>query len=192
MTSLEFTRRDLLRAGGAVAGGGVLASTLLGGESRRVRAAGLSASDVSVSSNDGTLSTLTVDPSLTVSWNGLGDSVANIQVVVSASGPQNSGAVYSNTSNPSTTGKSGDETVEPGELNLLSGNDNGVLTAGNFEPSTDGTSETTDVTVTVEANLKDSSSNTIASTTESVTFSVTVYDEESTSSVSGSLNTDGT
>lgn len=187
----SLSRRDFVRAGAAAAGGSVLVATLPERSSGSVQTAGLSASDVSISSNDGTLTTLTIDPSLTVSWDGLGTAVSDIQVIISASGPSNSGTVYSNTSNSSTTTKSGDQTIEPGVLNLLSGNNNGVLTAGNFEPATDGGSKSTDVTVTVEINLKDSSSNDIASVTESVTFTVTVSDTASSTSLSGSLNTNG-
>lgn len=186
-----LSRRDFVRAGAAAAGGGVLVATLPERSSGSVQTAGLSASDVSVSSNDGTLNTLMIDPNLTVSWDGLGTAVSNVQVIITASGPSNSGTVYSNTTNSSTTAKSGDHTIQPGELNLLSGNDNGVLTSGNFEPESDGTSKSTDVTVTVEVNLKDSSSNTIASATESVTFTVTVSDTASSTSLSGSLNPSG-
>lgn len=154
-----------------------------------IQASGLTADDVTVTNNGGNLSTLTIDPSIDVTWSNISEPVSNVQLNITVTNPasDNSAQVVSN--GKSTSGTSGSVTISLGEKSLLSSG-NGPLNAANFEPSSDGGTKQTDVEVTVEVILQDSSSGTIKSTSKTSTFTVTVQAESMT--VSGSLGTGAT
>jgi hypothetical protein len=193
----ELSRRDMVRAGAGTAVAIVAGSgAFLYSSGGTVRAAGLSANDVSVTSNDGELTTLTIAPDITVSWDGQETAVAEVHAtwhVKTASTSETSigSTPYSiEVSNPS---KSGSVSRTFSEINLLS-NNGGALSGSNFDASTDGGSNTTDVTLSMDVTLKDSGSNTIVSVTDVLgptTYAVTVNNAESTVSSSGTANTSG-
>ena len=78
-------------------------------------------------------------------------------------------------------------------INLLS-NNGGALSGSNFDATTDGGSNTTDVTLSMDGKLKDSGGDVLVDSTDLLgprTFSVTVMNSDSTVSSSGTANTDG-
>ncbi|SDY95167.1 hypothetical protein SAMN05216564_11813 [Halopenitus persicus] len=192
----ELTRRNAIRvcSGSAlalIAGGGVLTYS----SESAVAATGLTANDVSVSSADGSLTTLTITPDITVSWDGQETEVAEIQatwyVKTSSTSETTVGSTpYSITvSSPGTNG-SVDHTFP--EISLLS-NNGGALSGSNFDATTDGGSTTTTVTLSMDVTLKDSGSNTITSQTDVLgpqNYDITVNNTES--SVNPSISSSGT
>ena len=93
----------------------------------------------------------------------------------------------------STPSKSGEQSHTFSEINLLSAN-GGALSASNFEATSDGASNTTDVTLSMDLTLKDSGSNTITSKTDILgpkTYAVTVTNSDSTTTSTGTANTSG-
>lgn len=197
----EFTRRDAIRAGGGstlglLAGGAWIAYS----SGSAVAATGLTANDVTVDSADGSLTTLTIAPSITVSWDGQDSEVDEIKATWSVGTSYTDETTVGNTpysisvSNPGTSG-SVDHTFPT--ISLLS-NNGGALTESNFDATTDGGSTTTDVTLSMDVVLKDSGDNTIASQTDILgpkTYAVTVNNESSTVEPiidsSGTANTSG-
>lgn len=174
----------------AVAGGGV---TLLAAESEpAVAATGLSAADVNVSTNDGSLNTLTLEPDVDVSWDGQETKVSEVQYTWSASTSFNSGTLGTFSKSVTTPGKNGSVFKSFSRINML-GRNSGPLTASNFESSTDGGSNSTDVTITLDVTLKDEGGSTITTKNDilSATYSVTVSNKTSTVSSSGTANTGG-
>ncbi|SDX91311.1 hypothetical protein [Halopenitus persicus] len=194
---VELTRRTVLRAGGGstlalITGGGLLVYS----SEPAVAATGLSADDVTVSSNDGELTSLTIAPDITVSWDGQETAVAEIQATwsVASSGTSEStvGSTPYSISAPS-PGKSGSVDHTFPEISLLS-NNGGALSASNFAATTDGGSTNTDVTLSMDVTLKDSSSNTVTSATDVLgpkTYAVTVTNVESTVDSTGTAGTGG-
>lgn len=198
----DITRRGAVRvgAGSAVAllaGGGMLYHST----EPVVAATGLDASDVSVSSDDGTLTTLTVTPDVTVSWDGQDSPVEEVRATwkVETNGTSETtvgSTPYSITvSDPTTNGSV--QHAFP-EISLLS-NNSGALSESNFTASTDGGTESTVVTLSMDVILKDSGDNTIDKVTEVLgptdyTVTVNNTDTSTTSSItsSGTANTDGT
>jgi hypothetical protein len=193
----ELSRRDMVRAGAGtavavVAGSGVFLYSPDG----TVRAAGLTADDVTVTSNDGELTTLTIAPDVTVSWDGQEAAVAEVHATWKVKTQSTSETTVGSTpytikvSDPSKSG-SVDHTFN--DINLLSTN-GGSLSASNFEAASDGGSETTEVTISMDVTLKDADSNTIASKTDVLgpaNYTVEVNNANSTVSSSGTANTSG-
>lgn len=158
-----------------------------------VAASGLDASDVTVSTNDEELNSLTIKPNITVTWEGMEDQVETIATkwyVKTNSTSETQFGPSPKKINVETPSKDGSvEHTYSSELHLL-----GPLSASNFEATSDGGSKTTDVTLSMNAELRDASSNMIESETDVLgpkTFSVTVTNESSTVSSSGTANTDG-
>lgn len=193
----DINRRDALKGGGSAVAALLAATGLVTVSSRRVFAAtGLTANDVSVSTTDGDLNTLTIAPDITVSWSGQPSAVSTVEVTwyvkTSSTSETTVGSTpYSYTvSDPS---KSGSISRTQSTINLLSGN-GGALSGSNFDASTDGASTTTDVTISMDSKLKDSGDNIIAQKTDILgpkTYSVTVTNEGSSTSASGTANTSG-
>jgi len=192
----ELSRRDVIRAGAGAAGVLVAGAGFTLYASEEVAAAGLSADDVTVSSNDGELTTLTITPDVTVSWDGQESAVAEVHatwyVKTSSTSETTVGSTpYSiSVSDPS---KSGSVSHTFPEISLLSKN-GGALTASNFTATTDGESTNTDVTLSMDVTLKDSGGNTIAAVTDVLgpkTYTVTVTNSTSSVSASGTANTNG-
>jgi hypothetical protein len=193
----ELTRRDVIRVGGGstlalIAGGGLVVYS----SDSAVAATGLTAKDVSVSSSDGDITTLTITPEITVSWDGQETAVAEIHATWHVKTSSTSETTVGSTpysiavSSPS---KSGSANHTFPEISLLSKN-GGALGASNFDSTTDDGSNSTDVTLSMDVVLKDSGSNTIASATDILgpkTYAVTVNNTESSVDSSGTANTSG-
>jgi len=193
----EMDRRELLKVGSATAASATLASSLVFfGSEEALAATGLTAADVSVSTTDGELNTLTLAPDITVSWDGQEAKVSTVEVTWKVKTNSTSETTVGQTpysfdvSSPSKTG-SIDKTLST--INLLS-NNGGALSGSNFDATTDGGSSTTDVTISMDATLKDSGSNVLAQQTDILgpaTYSVTVTNESSSLSSSGTAHTSG-
>lgn len=194
----DLSRRNVVRAGAStavavlVSGGALVYSS-----ESAVAATGLTANDVSISSNDGDLTTLTVTPDITVNWDGQETAVSEIQATWNVQTSSTSETTVGNTPysiSVSNSSKSGSVSHTFSEISLLSKN-GGALDASNFNAATDGGSTTTDVTLSMDATLKDSGSNTITSVTDVLgpnSYSVTVNNASSSVSSGGTANTDGT
>ena len=195
----RVTRRTLL-TGSAVTVAGVgagLGLSRLGSEPAGARAAasGLSASDVSVKSNDGTLSELTITPELTVEWQAFDEPVHALNVVIRAKTEEDSTPQPRNIKNhrvdlnsATTSG-----TVKPsiGEVDMLSANPD-VVDPADFEDDPGDGPTKTDVTVRVFVRFRDANDDVLSPIpSEEVTFTVSVTDLDATATVSGTLNTSG-
>jgi hypothetical protein len=166
---VEITRRNAVRTG-AGAGATLLVSggMLIRSTESAIAASGLTAGDVSVSSDDGSLTTLTITPNITVSWDGQDSQVTEIQATwkVMTSGTSETTirqTPYSISVSSETTSGSIDHTFP--EISLLS-NNGGALSASNFFATTDGDSKSTNVTLSMDVVLKDSGGNTVDSATD--------------------------
>jgi len=193
---VEVDRRDLVKGGAGaltalVAGGGIIQIS----SSPALAATGLTAQDVSVSSSDGELDTLTISPDITVSWSNRSSAVETVEVTWYVSTPFKSETSVGSTPNTydvSDPSKDGSINQTMGPINFLS-NNGGPLTGSNFDAS-DGNTTTTDVTISMDAKIKDSGDNTLATKTDILgpkTFTVQVSNTTSTTSASGTANTDG-
>ncbi|MDL0125607.1 twin-arginine translocation signal domain-containing protein [Halobacterium salinarum] len=188
----DTSRRTLLKR----AGGGAATLLAIGGgmtylSEPSVAATGLTADDVSVTSSNGTLTTLEIEPSITVSWSNQNTNVATVKVTWYVKTSSTSETTVGQTpyslsvSNPS---QDGSISKQMGPISLLS-NNGGALSASNFAAGTDGGTKTTDVTISMDATLQDSNGNQLANTTDLLgptTFAVSVTNESTESaSVSG-------
>lgn len=196
-----YSRRSIVRGAlGASAAGGIAAGTLYltsGDAGATATIAGVSANDVSVSSGDGQIESLTVDPSLTVDWSGFPDPVAELRVSIHAEPNTGTQVVISQqpfaVPSPSTDGS---HSPAIGQVNLLDKN-GGVVDESELADATeDGTPEATDVTVSVLVEFYDDGDNRMdvdsgSWITESVTFTVSVDNVATSATVTGSLNTNG-
>lgn len=192
------TRRDILKKAGSGAVFTLVAGGLFLQSSRSVTAAGFTAADVNVTTSDGKLNTLTIEPDVTISWS-QPEAVATVEATWEVETTSNSGTVGPTpyTHDVSDPTADGETTVDFPTINLLS-NNGGALTGSNFTAGTDGSSTTTDVTLSMDTTLKDSGGNQIASKTDILgpkTFAVTVTNEETTTnssvSASGTAHTSG-
>jgi hypothetical protein len=184
-----LSRRSVVKSalGVTVAAGtglGAIATT-----SSPATAASLNAANVDVTSNDGSLSTLTIAPDVTVTWSGQESGISNIDYVWNVSTGNNSGQIDSTSQSITGSPTSGDTNKVFPSIDLLQ-----VLSAGNFGGAPDGeTSSGTDVTVSLKATLKDTNGNIVTSKDPllTATFTVSVTNQASTTGGSGTANTSG-
>ncbi|MDL0137992.1 hypothetical protein PNP85_00485 [Halobacterium salinarum] len=189
----DLSRRTLLKRAGAgtatllAVGSGVTYLT-----EPSVAASGLTASDVSVTSSNGTLTTLEIEPSITVSWSNQNATVATVKVtwyVKTASTSETTVGTTPYSFSVSDPSQDGSISTQMGPISLLS-NNGGALSASNFAAETDGGTKTTDVTISMDATLQDTNGNQLANTTDLLgptTFAVSVTNEATEpASVSGS------
>lgn len=193
----ELDRREVLKVGGATAASAALASSLVVfGSEEALAASGLTASDVNVSTTDGELNTLTIAPDITVSWDGQEAKVSTVEVTWKVSTNSTSETTIGQTPysfDVSSPSKSGSIDRSISSISMLS-NNGGALSGSNFDADTDGGSNTTDVTISMDTTIKDSNSNVLAQQTDILgpsTYSVTVTNESSSVSSSGTANTSG-
>jgi len=194
------TRRTILKTAvgaGAVAGAGVGGVLLTTRDEPVLAASGLTAEDVDIENNDGSVSALTINPEPTVKWENLEESadvvVVDYWVRLSGSdGGSDGGSDYvARQEDSSIDGTSGTVTVSQFSTprNLL---EETSLTSGDFEDTTeDGEPETTDVELAVGTALGKDNGDVIIDTQDTVTFTVSVSNLESSVSVSGPMNTGG-
>ncbi len=184
-----LSRRSVVKSalGVTVAAGtglGAIATT-----SSPATAASLNAANVDVTSNDGSLSTLTIAPDVTVTWSGQESGISNIDYVWNVSTGNNSGQIDSTSQSITGSPTSGDTNKVFPSIDLLQ-----VLSASNFGGAPDGeTSSGTDVTVSLKATLKDTNGNIVTSKDPllTATFTVSVTNQASTTGGSGTANTSG-
>ena len=191
------SRRTVLKAAvgaGAVAGAGAGGILLTTRNEPVVAASGVTASDVSIESNDGTISELTISPEPTVEWENLEEAVGAVDVDYQAGlSGESLGYVriHRETTSPA---KSGSVTFPPGgPWDLIE--ESSELSSSDFEDTNeeDGVPEETDVDLRYSAYLLDEtgSGNPVATVRDTVTFTVSVNNLEGTATVNGPANTDG-
>ncbi|GAB3411367.1 hypothetical protein GCM10027435_02890 [Haloparvum alkalitolerans] len=153
----------------------------------------LDAADVSVSSTDGQLDSLTITPSITVDWANQDAAVATVEVTWHTSGPNTSKSTVGNTPyafTPSSSSTDGSLTRDMGEINLLN-----TLDASAFSADTDGNTTTSSVELWLDVTLKDSGDNILDQQDDilNTTFQVSVTNTEASASLSasGTANTSG-
>ncbi len=172
----------------AVAGAGI-GGLFLSTEQASAQVSGITADDVSVESGDGELETLTIAPTIDVQWNNFPDPVATIKVgagaALAGNNPQPLGNKVVSVADPA---PSGSMTVDLNAMSLLD-----QIDPQEFEDTTvDGVPAETDVVVSVGVIFFDSSEKRYDMVPQDqTTFTVSVNHLESTATVGGSMNTDG-
>lgn len=196
-TAAKVAMAALVVTGGTIA--------LLGLGTGPAFAASLTASDVSISTNDGNITAVTLNPTLAVSWQGLDEPVEQVlvQVKISNSSGDPNGNVLDGSqfldcaveSHPDCGETSGNTTFDYGneDINILNKSrytfrNNATLFDAEDFAAADGETETTPVfvTITARADMTDGSSQFY---NEQLSFNVSVTNEGSTVSAEGSLNT---
>lgn len=133
---MKLTRRGVI--GGAAAASSLGLGSILVGSTTAQTTSTISALDQSVDNPEGELDSLTISPELTVTWDGMDEEVTGIDLVVRL--PEYNATLYDE--NHPTNGTAGQKTLSTGELDLLS-----VISPEQFEPTSDGGTETETVTV---------------------------------------------
>lgn len=186
------TRRTILKTAvgaGAVAGAGVGGVLLTTRDEPVVAQSGLTAEDVTIENNDGSVSELTINPAPTVEWANLAEPADKVDVEYFAGlSSFESVATQSDSSMNATSG-----TVTMSQFSspkdLLAETS---LTSSDFEDTTeDGEPERTEVQLGAEATLYNDNGEVIISTNDVVVFMVSVHNAESSATVSGPMNTGG-
>lgn len=194
MTKSTFSRRTVLKGIGALAGAGAVGAGVVHFSTESAVAASFAATDASATTDDGTITQVTVEPTLTVEWDGLDTSPQEIDVTVTASG-ENDGTLHGNrkmaeTVSLSDRGTSGSKSVTMSAYNLVSPPPDGPFDPADFEAAADGGSVTRTVTLAGTVEVTDGTKPLTSDDIEAVTFDVTVNNQPSTASASGTANTD--
>lgn len=193
MTKLTLTRRTALKGIGVLGGVGTAAAgTIYYSTEGAVATASFDAANTNVTTDDGTITKVTIAPEITVGWGGFDTAPNTINVDVKAKPTNDTNLTGSRTVSDSfstsSTTLDGSETVTMGTYNLVDPT-NGPWEPSDFEASTDGTSTTR--TITLDLHVKVSSSSmTVTDAIVGTTYDVTVSNQPATSSTSGSANTD--
>jgi hypothetical protein len=178
---------------------------LVGVGSQGALAASVAASDVSIETNDGNVTAVTVDPTLTVSWDALEKPVEQLllQIKISDRGDDRNDNVLGGSqfldceidSHPDCGETSGNVTFDYGDerIDLLNRSrytfvDESTLFEASDFAAAEGETETTTVFVriTARADFADGSSKFFS---EDLSFDVSVTNREGTLSIDGSLDT---
>jgi len=188
-------RRNLLKgaAGVGVLGAGLLAMGF--GTNRntaRATVTGLTASDVTITSNDGQVSTLTIEPEFTIDWSDFETPVDGMLIDIEAQTEGgNGGYVVGHYPQISTASTQGSVTTQTPVLELLSAN-GGVIDRSALADTTEGDGPTsTVVELTFTVHFEDANNNDILTKTVTETFTVNVTNEAETTTVSVTANTNG-
>ena len=189
------TRRTILKTAvgtGAVAGAGVGGILLTTKDEPVIAQSGLTADNVTIENNDGSVSELTINPEPTVEWANLEEPADRVDVNYAVK-LSDSSTVYNIASqeDSSINGTNGTVTLSQFSTppNLL---EESGLSSEDFEDTEkDGEPETTDVELKVSTNLRNNNGDIIINTYDTVTFTVSVNNLESSATVSGPMNTDG-
>lgn len=150
---------------------------------------GFTANDVSITTDDGELSALTVAPEGTVDWSGLNGEADTVVVRVQVS--NGSTTVTTHSEHLSVAGTSGSTTFSVDPVNTLNETETWGNTAFDTEQfsAADGSSKTTSLTVQISVVVLDSENNVLETVTEETTFDVIVTNEATALSTSGTVNT---
>lgn len=165
-------------------------------------AASFTASDVAISTNDGQISSVTVQPDFDASWSNLDTGVDNVgyTIEVSDDGSNWESLVIATVdcSNPNADFScgvtSGTETIYQGNVqyDLLADGDyqsgTSPFSASDFSAS-EGSTETTTVHLRITLSVDDSNGNLVKETTVTRTFDVTVTNTDGSISISGIMGT---
>jgi hypothetical protein len=176
----------------------VVGFAFLGFGSGSALAVSVSAADIDISTNDGNVSSVTIEPGLTHSWTGVDSGVHQIQTTVDVSNDGSSwryANVFAKTcdlsSNPDfdcgQTSATVDQSIRT--ISIAGGGDyqTDAFSLSDFNAS-DGETKTTTVYVRLTVTLYDESSNALEETQVVKSFDVTVTNVEGQLSVSGALN----
>ena len=188
------SRRTVLKAAvgaGAVAGAGAGGVLLTTRNEPVVAASGITASDVSIESNDGTVSELTISPEPTVEWANLEESVEKVTVSYSAGLSNEPTGRVATQYDASMSAKSGSVTFPPGGPWELIAKSSELSSSDFRDTREDGTAKKSDVDLDCIAYCYPDEGATIAVARAGVTFTVSVNNLEGTMTVSGPANTDG-
>lgn len=185
------TRRRLLRTAGALGAVGLTASVfgeLTGG---RAIAATLRASDVSLSSDDGTITGLTVEPSVDVTWSGLDAPPQSVVLTTIVSDPNDAQVAHTFAEqqfDASSSTYSGSQTVPMTTQSILGGT---PFRASDFESTNDGQTNERSVRVEVGVRMELADGTSAESTAGPAEYLVRTTNAATTVSSSGTANTGG-
>jgi len=187
-------RRTVLKAAvgaGAVAGAGAGGVLLTTRNEPVVAASGITASDVSIENNEGTVSQLTISPEPIVEWANLEKPVDTVIMEYGAGLSGETTEFVGEHYGGGNQEKDGSVAFPPGgPWDLIA--ESSELSSSDFEDTTeDGTEEITDVDLRYRAMLFDAEGGVITQVAGTVTFAVSVNNLEGTATVSGPANTDG-
>lgn len=154
---------------------------------------GFTANDVSVDTDDGELSELTIAPSGTVSWSGLDSEAEKLHIQINVHNDTTN--VYAADQITAVNGTTNSVDFAFDEINLLDEADTKNATSANYLETdqfsaADGTSKETTLEVQVNVYILDSDS-VIENITEWTSFVVTVTNNEGVLTASGTVNTGG-
>ncbi|WP_144903238.1 hypothetical protein [Halobellus captivus] len=178
-TQRTQTRRTALKVFGGLLGAGTTSAVGLGVFTQRGSATvnndDFTAQDVTLESDDGTVTEIWLQPDLTYSWSGLNSSPTETEFIIEVSTPDGGVAELGReTDDEVTTGTSGtDAYTFANRLTLIS---DGPWSASDFKPGTDDTETFGPITVTVTANLKNGDDDSPYVDSASAEFTVTVTD----------------
>lgn len=194
-----LTRRRLL--GGAVGlaavGGAGFGALSFGTGEATAQASGVTPSDVSIDSNDGTVTELYANPTLDVTWSNFEGDVVEVSITIHAVLSEGASGAFigPDRHKVSSPGASGTETIDVGKNSMLESS-GGAIAASDLEDTTEGDGATeTIVYVEAFANFIDSTGSPLDPTAVADSqFTVSVNNLESTEStvtLGGTLNTGG-
>lgn len=154
---------------------------------------GFTANNVSVDTDDGELSELTIAPSGTVSWSGLDSEAKNLHILINVHNDTTN--VYAADQIIAVNGTTNSVDFAFDQINLLDEADTNTLTGANYFETdqfsaADGTSKETTLDVQVGVYIHDSDG-VIENITEWTSFVVTVTNNEGVLTASGTVNTGG-
>lgn len=194
-----LTRRSLTRgAVGVLTAGAVSYGALTSGsDEARAQVSGLTASDVSIATNDGEINSLTLTPDLEIQWSHFERPVQVLRARFSAKRAIEPPGEYSlmhslRNELDSLGGKSGRVGWQPSELSLLRNTETPPLREAAFKDSSEGDGpEDTSVDITLDFSFLSGNGSTLLQRTKETSFTVSVKNRESSGSVGGTLNTGG-
>jgi hypothetical protein len=176
----------------AAASGAGFAALTFGPSEATAQTSGVTADDISIESGAGKVTELYVDPRFEVTWSNAEKDVYRVEASISVRLASESNFIEMKIKGVgvSSPGASGSKRINLGSAPLLGG---GRLDPSTFEDTTeDGSPEQTDVVLKVSITFEDSDKDELSlSTSEQDTFTVSVNNVESTATVGGSWNTDG-
>ena len=196
---MGISKRGMMRAiwGVTTVGVGGAAALTLGSDPASAQTTGFSASDITINSNDGTVSSLTMAPSINVTWDGQEQKVGQVKTSWYVSDPslssesQVGSQTTTDVSSPTTSNESaGGMDLSLGTFNMIS---NGPLSADNYTNSDESTNLKKDVSISMDLVLATTGGDIITTKTDAVsaTYTVTVNNRTSTVTATGSANTGG-
>jgi len=167
---VNVSRRSLLKSGAAIGGSAAVGAVLLRSQPDPATAqtSNFTANDQNVSNSDGTLNTLTIDPTFTLEWSDVGGTVDYIEFIfgpdIETSGFQYSEVVSVDAENQGASGSQTFDSFNSGNpISLLNPPGDAVgFNASAFEENTEGETTTTTVNLTISGIFQNSDTLTAA------------------------------